>query len=394
VNVIIHLTLGALALPAAAMCLYLFACTLLSRAPKPNGHSTRTLRFDIIVPAHDEAATIEAVLASLQRLDWPKEAFRIVVVADNCTDDTAARARLAGADVLERHDDRLRGKGYALDHGFRMSRARDWADAVVVVDADSQVSPNLLEEFSLHLESGAQAVQARYGVLNIHASWRTRLAAIALAAFHDVRSRARERLHLSCGLRGNGWCVTRWVLREVPHKAVSLAEDVEYGIALGIAGYRVYYTDNARVAGAMPSSEKGSRSQRRRWEDGRFQLAYSRLGPLLRAARHYADWVCLDLALDLLVLPLSYVALNIAILVLLAAATMIWVPSAVVWVWLGLCCASCLAAYVLRGWQLSHVGPRGLLDLALAPLFVLWKLVLMIQPHDSTEWIRTGREDS
>lgn len=389
---IAHLVLLALALPAAAASLYLLVFTLLSPALPPTLRSSRRLRFDVIVPAHDEAAVIEAAVASLRKLDWPAESFRILVVADNCSDATAALARAAGADVIERFDTTLRGKGYALALAFQHSQARKWADAVVVVDADTQVSANLLEAFSARIETGAKAVQAHYGVSNPHASWRTRLMTIAMASFHRVRSRARERLQLSCGLRGNGWCVTQRLLRQVPYRAYSLAEDIEYGIDLGLAGYRVHYADEAQVSGMMVSGEEASRTQRQRWEDGRMQLIRSRALPLLKAATGPDGGVCLDLALDLLVLPLSYVAANVALLIVLAGLGTLAAPSFEPWLWLGLACAASIGLYVLRGWSLSGVGLRGLVDLLRAPFFVLWKLLSMLRPHNSAEWVRTKRE--
>ena len=91
------------------------------------------------------------------------------------------------------------------------------------------------------IAGGAVAVQAHYGVLNPQASWRTQLITIAKGAFHIVRSRARERLGLSCGIRGNGWCVTHELLQRVPYRCFSLTEDLEYGIQLGLAGLRVGY---------------------------------------------------------------------------------------------------------------------------------------------------------
>lgn len=390
---LVHLLLLVLALPALAVGLYLLRFTLLSGAPAPALRSARRLRFDVIVPAHDEAAVIAGVVASLLRLDWPAEAFRVLVVADNCSDDTAARARAAGAIVLQRHDPERRGKGHALHHAFEASLAQGWAQAVVVVDADSEVEPQLLEAFAARIEAGAKAVQGHYGVSNAQASWRTRLLAVAMAAFHQVRSRGRERLQLSCGLRGNGWCVTHRLLRHVPYQAYSLAEDIEYGIELGLAGCRVHYADEARVAATMVAGEAASRSQRRRWEDGRRQLLRARLVPLLKAGVQREGAVCRDLALDLLVPPLSYAVLNVAALLVLGGAAMLWDREFAPWWWLGWACMAMLAAYVLRGWQLSGVGLRGLLDLLRAPWYMLWKLLLMLRPHDSSRWVRTGREE-
>jgi glycosyltransferase involved in cell wall biosynthesis len=173
--------------PAVFSCGYLLLLTLCSGKTRAPAAGARTLRFDVIVPAHDEEALIGRVVGSLHRSDWPRSAFRIVVVADNCTDGTAAVARLAGAEVLERADANLRGKGYALEHAVAASRARGWADAVVVVDADSEVSANLLAACAARIESGAHAVQVHYGVLEPRASWRTRLLCIAMAAFHRLR---------------------------------------------------------------------------------------------------------------------------------------------------------------------------------------------------------------
>ena len=391
---IANLILLVLALPATAVSLYLLILTLLSHAPPVALRSSRRLRFDVIVPAHNEAAVIEGVVASLRKLDWPADGFRVLVIADNCTDSTAVLARAAGAEVLERHDTERRGKGYALAFAFQASQAHGWAYAVVVVDADTEVSPNLLEAFATRIENGAAVIQAHYRVLNSQASWRTRLMAIAMASFHRVRSRARERLRLSCGIRGNGWCITHRLLRQAPYRAFSLTEDIEYGIDLGLAGYRVHYADEAHVAAMMVSGEQAARTQRQRWEAGRLQLIRSKTPALLRAARGPDGGVCLDLALDLLVLPLSYAAINVAVLIVLASVALLWEPSMEIWLWLGLGCGASLLLYVLRGWQLSRVGIRGLVDLLRAPFFVLWKVLLMLRAHKSAEWVRTKREQS
>lgn len=389
---IVEMFLFFLGLPALAVSVYLLFFTLLSRALQIPARSTQRLRFDVIVPAHNEASVIEGVVASLRKLDWPADGFRIIVVADNCTDATAALARAAGAEVLERTNLQQRGKGHALDYAFKASREKDWAYAVVVVDADTEVSANLLEAFAARIEKGAKVIQAHYAVLNAQASWRTRLMAIAMAAFHQVRSRARERLQLSCGIRGNGWCVTHRVLQQVPYTAFSLTEDIEYGIELGLAGYRVEYADEARVSGVMVSGEKAARSQRQRWEDGRSQLIRSKTLPLLRASTGPCGAIRLDLALDLLVLPLSYVAVNVTALIILGGLASLWEPSLDLWMWLGVACGVSLLIYVLRGWQLSGVGMRGLVDLGRAPFYVAWKILLMLRSRASAEWVRTKRE--
>lgn len=389
----IDLFLAAIALPATFSCAYLALLTLLSwRLPSP-GRSSRQLCFDVIVPAHNEEAGIARTVSSLLAMDWPSSHFRVLVVADNCSDATASVARAAGAHALERQDLTLRGKGYALAYAFASSMRDGFATAVVVVDADAEVSANLLEAFAVRIERGARSIQALYGILNPWSSWRTQLITIAKGAFHVVRSRARERLGLSCGVRGNGWCVTHALLREVPYRYYSLTEDVEYGIALGLAGCRVEYAGEAHADADMASSEKTARTQRQRWEKGRFQLVRASTIPLLLAAFRRRSLVCLDLAFDLIVPPLSYLALNIALLGLAAGILSLRNPSATFWAWWALACAATLFLHVLRGWQLSGMGIRGLMALAHVPGFILWRIWLLLR-RKTSEWVRTEREKS
>jgi len=388
----LNFCLAVLALPAVLACGYLLLCTVLSARERPPTRSSRRLRFDVFVPAHNEEAGIARTVANLRRLDWPADCVRVIVIADNCSDATSRIATAAGARVYERTNLEKRGKGYALAYAFERSASEAWSDAVVVIDADAEASANLLEAFAVRIENGAYAVQAHYGVLNPLASWRTRLITIAKAAFHIVRSRARERVGVSCGIRGNGWCVTHSLLERVPYRAFSLTEDVEYGIELGLAGYRVQYADEAHSNADMVSGEQIARKQRQRWEHGRFQLIRAKTLTLLEAACRQRSAVCFDLALDLLVLPLSYVTLNVLALLVLAALATWWQPPLRPWLWLGGACAASLVLYVLRGWQLSGTGARGLFDLARAPGFIVWKILLMLRRRTSAEWIRTDRE--
>ncbi len=388
--------LVALSLPVLAWTGYLAWLALLSMggrfATAASSEGALTV-FDLIVPAHNEEAGIAETVASLIAMDYPAPHRRIVVVADNCTDATAARAAQAGAVVLERNDLDRKGKGYALARAFEHSFGSG-ASAVVVVDADTRVSKNLLRAFDARLRAGARAVQAHYAVANRHDSWRTRLMHIAFTLFHDVRSRGRERMRVSAGLRGNGMAFAVETLREVPHDAFSVVEDVEYGIRLGFAGHRVVYAGDAQVFGDMVSSEKASRSQRRRWEGGRWALARAHAPRLVIEGLRRHDPMLLDLAADLLVPPLTYVVLT-SMGGTLACLTAVLAHAAQPWVlapW-GVC-LFLLAVYLVRGIWLSGAGIRAVLDLSWAPFYMMWKvgLALFGTKPKKEEWVRTARE--
>jgi len=344
----------------------------------------------VVVPAHDEEAGIARTIANLRALEYPAHLRRLWVVADNCGDGTAAVAAAAGAEVLVREDPDRRGKGYALALAFQHCLDEGWADAVVVVDADTVARPNLLSALAEQFAVGAEVVQVNYGILADRDSWRTRLLRLSFALFHGVRSIARERLRLSCGLRGNGMAFKIDVLRRVPHRAFSVVEDLEYGLDLGAAGVRVRYAAGTEVLGEMPSQEPAARLQRRRWEGGRAQLR-RRVPGLLAQAWHKRDWVLADLAFDLALPPLTTLATwaSVGTGAVSLAALAGWVRPVALTPWL--LADLGLTGYVLRGWLASGVGLRGLLDLAWAPAFVIWKLWRVGTGAPPKEWVRTAR---
>lgn len=312
------------ALPSLAATGYLAACTLLARGRRPTAHARDIMtRWCIVVPAHDEAQGIGATIASLRALDYPTWRVTIVVVADNCTDNTAQIARGLGAMVIERVDVTRRGKGFALEHAFRRllkTESIAW-DAVLVIDADTDVSSNLLRECAGALQRGAQAVQALYLPREVpmgsQIDARGFAPRIALTAFHEVRSLARARLGCSTGLRGNGMAFTRELLTRFPHAAHSVTEDVEYGIMLGQHGVPVAYAGAATVRGDMPHAASAAATQGQRWLAGRTLLRRRWTAPLMHAVARQRSRLPLDLLVDLWIPPLSRVVLYVGAAVLL-----------------------------------------------------------------------------
>lgn len=369
---------------------YLARLAFAARRTTPVPASTRW-RFDVVVPAHDEEQGLPETLRSLQTLDYPREHMRVVVVADNCTDQTAVVARAAGVTVLERQDETLRGKGYALAHGFAWSAADQWADAVVVIDADSTVSVGFLRAIAAQLEAGAEAVQADYRVRNVDASWRTELMELAFTLHHTVRSLGRSYLGESCGLRGNGMAFRHATLARVPYAAFSVVEDIEYGIMLGLAGVRVVYAPDAEVRGDMPDTGgEAARTQRERWEVGRRALRAKWCGPLWRVAWRPQPYAA-DLLADLLVPPLAIVAVTLLVgLVVSLGAWMAGVSQYGMVPWILSTLA--LLVYIVQGIRLTGNPGASIRALLRAPVYVGWKFLgRRRRAAQQGEWVRTAR---
>lgn len=378
-------------IPAALMVLYLdvlsIAALLWRRHPAP---AQRRRRFAILIPAHDEEILLPRLLDSLNTLEYPRELYDVHVVADNCTDRTAALGVAGGATVHERGDDSLRGKGYALRWLLRQLQQRDASyDACVVFDADSVASPNFLVVMNAHLERGDVVIQAYYGVLNGEETWPAALRYVALALFNGLRPRGRDALGLSAGLRGNGMCFAAPIVERYGWEAFTLAEDAELHLQLVSAGIRVSYAADAVVLAEMPTTLRQARSQNVRWERGRLQMLRA-FGPrLLAEGLRQRDLVRLDAVAEQLVPPLS-VLTGVTVCACLGT-TLLRARAArrlAALVLLG------QTGYVVAGLRLAKAGPRAYAALLWAPLYVAWKIwvyaVSAIGIRDE-RWVRTAR---
>ncbi|MBK7367636.1 MAG: glycosyltransferase [Candidatus Eisenbacteria bacterium] len=399
---IVSIALTLAAAPPLAASAYLAALTALSakRAPGAVSHG---LRWVVLVPAHDEAAGIGATLAGLERLRYPREDFRVRVIADNCTDATAAIARAAGAEVHERFDPVARGKGHALRAAIARLLAEPectW-DALAVIDADTEVDPGLLAQCTARLEDGEEALQVAY-LPRRHANGAGgaespghRARRVALTAFHVVRSRGREALLLSAGLRGNGMAFSRACLAAHPHDAAGRTEDVEYGLQLGLAGVRVGYVDGTAVWGDMPADGEASRVQRSRWVGGRFDLLRREAPKLARRLFTRPDPIVADLLADLLVPPLSLLLGTLALGTALAAAWAFASGDAMPLVcWM---IASAFAAlHALRAMAVSGdlASPAALLRALPDHVFRQCAVAFDRRNHHARAWVRTPREEA
>jgi cellulose synthase/poly-beta-1,6-N-acetylglucosamine synthase-like glycosyltransferase len=355
--------------------------------------TAETPRIALLVPAHDEAAVIAALLASVGALEYPVARRDVYVIADNCTDATAQLAREAGVPgvrVCERHDLDLRGKGYALRWQLQaLEEAGERYDGYLVVDADSRLSPNFLRAMAAGLARGADAQQGQYRVQNDAASWVAGLRAIAFALFNHVRPLGREALGLSVGLKGNGMCLSRRVIERQGWDSYSLAEDAEHHLALVAAGVRVRYVPRAVVTSAMPTDLRQASSQQQRWERGRLVLARAYAAPLLRGAWRMRDLAHLDAIAEVCLPPLSVLAGALA-LVLGLALVLRWAPGIAIAAGL----VGLLALHGLAGVSLARLTPRAYLALAYAPLYALWKIGVYLRAavqRGATIWVRTPR---
>ncbi|MDR5727774.1 MAG: glycosyltransferase family 2 protein [Terriglobia bacterium] len=253
-----------------------------------------TTNFLVVIPAHNESSGLTATVQSVLGQNYPH--LRCVVIADNCTDDTADMARAAGAhDVLIRTDLDKRGKGQALTWMFDLAQSWTW-DAVCVIDADSVVDPGFFAAFDASFRAGHAVVQARYDFFPAadRKNWLQQFSAVSKAGENSFIARSRERLGLSQLLMGNGFFVSRPVLERVPWLAHSIVEDAEYALLLGRQGIAVHYQERARLWSRQATSVRDVQPQRVRWASGIWQLFHKAIPVLLATAWRERSWRALE----------------------------------------------------------------------------------------------------
>ena len=122
-------------------------------------------RFVIIIPAHNEEANLPVTLSSIKSLKYPTEFFRVIVVADRCSDSTAAVAVEHGATCFERTSGEG-AKGEAIAWSFQqLQKAGIEFDAVMIMDADAIVHEQVLDAFNGGLIAGYR-IQQSYNYLS------------------------------------------------------------------------------------------------------------------------------------------------------------------------------------------------------------------------------------
>jgi cellulose synthase/poly-beta-1,6-N-acetylglucosamine synthase-like glycosyltransferase len=355
----------------------------------------RIRRFAVLIPAHNEEAHLPRLLASIASEKYPPESFRAIVIADNCTDETAAVARAYDAEVLERHDSTNRGKGHAIKWSLKQM-AIDEYDAVVVVDGDSVIAPGFLHHLNVLMERGDQVIQCYNGVANPGQSWFTRLMDVSRTMANEIIHPGKRKLGLSSHLMGNGMCFDVRVLETTGWNALSVGEDWEYYAQLVIGGSYVGYSRGSRVYHQESANLRQASTQRLRWSSGRFAVL-KRYGPtLVIHALRTRNLRCLDAAMPL-ILPNPSLGINLT-LIGLAAGALSWFVggSGVIATWFAVLAVAQLGMLMVSVLYTKDRAASAA-SLVLAPLFLAWKLgidVLSIFGIGSQEWKHTHRRAS
>lgn len=345
----------------------------------------------VLIPAHNEAQGIGRTLEGL--LPYLRSQDTLLVVADNCTDETAAVARAAGATVVERFSNDQRGKGYALDYGLNQLQLNP-PDVVVLMDADCDSQAHTLPLLVNHALDTQRPVQANYLIEQPPAtSLKGFISAFAIKVKNFVRPLGLYRLGLPCLLTGTGIALPWSIARTVTVASGHIAEDMKWGLDLALAGHPPTFLPQAQVTSRLPSQEEAARVQRTRWEHGHLQIVREYLPKLIARGLGQGRGELLALGLELAILPLSLLVMTWLVIAvvsaLLAMIGGIWLPFT-----LALVSGGVIFTAIILAWYGYGRADLSLRQLIMVPLYILWKvplyLAFLIRPEQ--RWVRTRRD--
>jgi cellulose synthase/poly-beta-1,6-N-acetylglucosamine synthase-like glycosyltransferase len=345
----------------------------------------------VLVPAHNEGRGILPTLANIR--SQIRKDDRLLVVADNCADNTAEIARAAGAQVIERDDPQKLGKGYALDFGLRSLKDDD-PEIVIAMDADCRLRRGTIDQLALACASSGRPAQAlylmyapkdtnlNYGIAEF--AWRIR---------NDLRPRGLRALGLPCQLMGSGMAFHRKDLDAIELATGHLTEDLDLGLQLAAAGRAPVFCPSALVTSEFPVTEQASMTQRQRWEHGHLSILARRVLPYGWMALRNRNWQLLALSLDAGVPPLVFFAV-LAVIALLVSSIGWMVGAGALPLIVSALTLVFLFFSLCVGWATCG---RDLIDLASLSSIVSYirkKLGIYARLFDANKkWVRTNRAE-
>lgn len=239
-------------------------------------------KYAILIAARNEEKVIGNLLDSIAKQDYPRDLLTTFVVADNCTDTTAAIARKKGAICYERFNDQDKTKGFALEFLFNNIEC-DYGinsfEGYFIFDADNLLNTNFVSKMNDAFDSGEKIITSYRNTKNFDENW-----IASTYALHWIRSsrtshRARSYLGLATNIQGTGFLFANEIVKNGWHYT-SLTEDRALTADAVGNGYMISYQDEAIFYDEQPIKLKVALRQRLRWSKGHL-LAFLESGPKL-----------------------------------------------------------------------------------------------------------------
>ncbi len=252
---------------------FLYVIVSLMKKDKPH-QETKAHRFAVLIAARNEETVINHLIDSINTQTYDQGEVTVFVVADNCTDQTAACARKMGAIVYERFDQTKIGKGHAMEFLLNQME-KDYApfDGYFVFDADNVLDQNYILEMNKTFSDGYDIITSYRNSKNYGDNWISSGYAIWFLWESEFLNRGRMLLGTSCAVSGTGFFFSRRIIEKYGGwKFFLLTEDIQFTVDNVLSGEKIGYCRQAMLYDEQPVKFQQSFRQRMRWAKGFFQV--------------------------------------------------------------------------------------------------------------------------
>lgn len=363
---------------------------------RPHENEGEVVKFLVLIPAHNEEAGLPDTLASVATVQYPKELFDVLVIADRCTDATSRVAREAGAICWERTSGEG-VKGAAIAWGIQeASRIGLKFDALIILDADTRVNPGLLNAFRRGASQGHRVQQAFNYVSNPWETAFTRVIAVTSMLKNGLFYTGKSLIGLSGMLQGTGMCLSRAIVERYGWSAFSVGEDWEFSVSLLLAGEHIYFNSDAVIYAKESSGVRQASQQRLRWASGRYAVTGSGAWKLIREGVARRSILLLDAAVTFLCPNYS----TQASVALMSCAVTWYLRGYDIWTALfpvSVALVGSLGAFFILGVLKTDSPLRTLAGIPFMIIFLPWRLgieILGLLGFGRKSWGRSARDTS
>ncbi|WP_373480490.1 glycosyltransferase family 2 protein [Geminocystis sp.] len=349
------------------------------------------ISVSVLIPAHNEETVITQTLTSI--IPQLKSTDQIIVIADNCTDNTSEIVHKMGIKVISRDNSSLRGKGYALDFGLTYL-AKNPPNIVIFIDADCYISPDSIQNLTQKAMTTHKPVQGLYLMEKPpQPTPKHQISAFAFKVKNLVRPLGLYNVKQPCLLTGTGMAFPWEVIQKANLASSHIVEDMKLGLDLAIANHSPIFCSRATITGYLPQKQEAATTQRTRWEHGHLQIALSYIPVLLKESLKQRRLDLLVIALDLSIPPLSlFVSLWLGITLisfLIFTLSISYIPLLISSI-----AGLMIFSAILTAWIKFGKEEIPLQTLIKIPLYILWKIPLYVKFlfKRESQWIRTERD--
>jgi cellulose synthase/poly-beta-1,6-N-acetylglucosamine synthase-like glycosyltransferase len=248
-------------------------------------------KFALLICAHNEKYVIENTIEQMSKLNYPVDKHDIIIVCDNCSDDTFDLAtekikKYPNFHVLKRTNDTKKGKPYAVSFGMEWINGNLEYDALSIADADNVYERNYFMFMNNKLNNGSKIIQGLLGVKNPFDTMVS--SSITFCYYQAYRTYfiARRNLGLPTTLGGTGFVVEKNTIKEIGWDMTSLVEDLEFSTKCVINGYDIDFCYEAKTFDEKPLDMVTSIKQRSRWMQGHWWVCFNYSKKLIAAFKN------------------------------------------------------------------------------------------------------------